>query len=118
MPLKTIYTLDTSSIKVGPGATCEVGYDMNQFGAKPVMVLVDPSLADSEPAQVVCQALNAQGIDAVLYNQIHIEPTDTSFKAAITFAVDGKFEGFVALGGGSTIDTAKAANLYATYPAE
>ncbi len=61
-------------------------------------------------------ALGAEGIDVVLYDQIEIEPTDVSFKRAIDFAQKGNFDGYVAIGGGSTMDTAKAANLYATYP--
>ncbi|MGI9255009.1 MAG: hydroxyacid-oxoacid transhydrogenase, partial [Thermomicrobiales bacterium] len=58
----------------------------------------------------------AAGIDAVLYSRTRVEPTDTSFKEAAAFAADGGFDGFVAVGGGSVIDTAKAANLYSTYP--
>ncbi len=46
-----------------------------------------------------------------------VEPTDVSFKEAIAFAAEGRFDGYVAVGGGSSMDTAKAANLYATYPA-
>jgi hydroxyacid-oxoacid transhydrogenase len=118
MAFETAYTMDTSSIKVGRGATREVGHDMRQTGAKRAMVLVDPNLADSEPEHLVCEALRAQGIDFALYDQISIEPTDHSFKAAIAFAIDGQFDGYVALGGGSTMDTAKATNLYATYPAD
>ena len=52
------------------------------------------------------------------FDQVEVEPTDRSFQAASAFAVDGRFDAYVAVGGGSTIDTAKAANLYATYPAE
>ncbi len=48
---------------------------------------------------------------------VSIEPTDLSFKEAIKFAAGGRFDGYVAVGGGSTIDTAKVANLYASYPA-
>jgi hydroxyacid-oxoacid transhydrogenase len=54
----------------------------------------------------------------VLFDRVRIEPTDGSFKDAIAFATDGRFDGYVALGGGSTMDTAKVANLYATYPAD
>ncbi|MCH8219613.1 MAG: iron-containing alcohol dehydrogenase, partial [Planctomycetes bacterium] len=64
------------------------------------------------------EALHSDRIDAVLYDRVRIEPTDVSFKDAIQFAIDGAFDGYVAVGGGSTIDTAKAANLYATYPAD
>jgi hydroxyacid-oxoacid transhydrogenase len=118
MKLETAFTMDTSSIKYGPGVTCEVGYDMRQLGARRVMVLTDPNLADSSPVAVTLEALRSEGIDAVLYDRVRIEPTDASFREAIRFATDGGFDGYVAIGGGSTMDTAKAANLYATYPAD
>ena len=54
----------------------------------------------------------------MLYDSVRVEPTDVSFRQAIEFATDGDFDGFVAVGGGSSMDTAKAANLYSTYPAE
>ena len=118
MKLETAFTMDTSGIKYGPGVTCEVGYDMRQLGARRVMVLTDPNLADSSPVAVTLEALRSEGIDAVLYDRVSIEPTDASFREAIRFATDGGFDGYVAVGGGSTMDTAKAANLYATYPAD
>jgi len=118
MTLETAFTMDTSSIKYGPGVTREVGFDMKQLGARRVMVVADPHLAHSEPVTIALQALRAEGIDAVLFDRVRIEPTDASFKEAIQFATDGGFDGFVAVGGGSTIDTAKAANLYATFPAD
>jgi hydroxyacid-oxoacid transhydrogenase len=118
MPLETAFSMDTSSIKYGPGVTREVGWDMEEQGARRVMVVTDPYLADQEPVAVTLEALDKHGIDAVLYDQTSVEPTDISFKEAIQFAEDGNFEGFVAVGGGSSMDTAKAANLYATYPAD
>lgn len=118
MTHETAFTMDTSSIKYGPGVTREVGHDMSRFGAKRVMVVTDPHLAGLEPVAVVLKALRDAGIDAVLYDQVRVEPTDESFLHAIAFATDGQFDGYVAVGGGSTIDTAKVANLYATYPAD
>ena len=118
MIFETAFTMDTSSIKFGPGVTREVGDDMQQLGVKRAMVVTDPNLANSEPVAVTLMALRAVGIDAVLFEQVRVEPTDASFKEAIRFASEGQFEGYVAVGGGSSIDTAKAANLYATYPAE
>jgi len=118
MTFETAFTMDTSSIKYGPGVTREIGWDMAEQGAHRVMVVTDPNMADSEPVAVTLEALNRHGIDAVLFDQARVEPTDVSFKAAIKFAEDGKFDGFVAVGGGSSMDTAKAANLYATHPAD
>ncbi len=118
MRFETAFTMDTSSIKYGPGATREVGYDMRQLGARRVMVVTDPRLAHSEPVEVTLASLREQGLDTVLFDQVRVEPTDLSFKEAIRFATEGRFDGFVAVGGGSSIDTMKAANLYSTYPAD
>ncbi len=118
MTYETAFTMDTSSIKFGAGVTREVGADMAALGAKRVMVVTDPNLSDSEAVAVTLEALRAEGIDAVLFDHVRVEPTDTSFKEAIRFATDGNFDGYVGVGGGSSIDTAKAANLYATYPAD
>ena len=116
--LETAFSIDTSGIKFGPGVTREVGFEARRLGARRVMVVTDPNLADSQPVSTALDSLSDEGIDAVLFDQVHVEPTDTSFKEAIAFAVDGGFDGFVAVGGGSSMDTAKAANLYATHPAD
>jgi hydroxyacid-oxoacid transhydrogenase len=118
MRSETAFTMEISSIKYGPGVTREVGYDMGRWGARRVMVVTDPDLAGTEPVGRVREALRDVGIDAVLFDQVRVEPTDESFRAAIDFAAGGGFDGYVAVGGGSSMDTAKAANLYATYPAE
>jgi hydroxyacid-oxoacid transhydrogenase len=112
------FTMDTSSIKFGLGVTREVGYDMKLLGASKVMVVTDPRLADSEAVAITMGALEEQGIEAALFDQVRVEPTDTSLQMASDFATEGGFDGYVAIGGGSVMDTAKAANLYATYPAD
>ena len=118
MALETAFTMDSSAIKYGPGVTREVGYDMEALGARRVMVVTDMNLVNSETVSVVVESLRTAKIDAVVFDRVRIEPTDVSFKEAIRFALDGQFDGYVAVGGGSTIDTAKAADLYSTYPAD
>lgn len=118
MAFETVFTMDASSIKFGTGATREVGSDMKDLGARRVMVVTDPNLAASEPVAIALAALKKEGIDTALFDRVRVEPNDLSFKEAIAFATEGKFDGYVAIGGGSTIDTAKVANLYATYPAD
>src|SRR5919199_836429 len=113
---ETIFTTDTSSIKFGPGATREIGADMARLGAKRVLVVTDARLAAIEPVAVILEALRRAGIEAALFNRVQVEPTDTSFQDAIAVAKEGKFDGYVGVGGGSSMDTAKMANLYATYP--
>jgi hydroxyacid-oxoacid transhydrogenase len=116
--LETIFTIEAASIKFGSGATREVGHDMKELGAHRVMVVVDPHLTRSETAAVALESLKSAGVDTVVFDQVRVEPTDVSLKEAIAFATAGKFDGFVAVGGGSTIDTAKVSNLYSTYPAD
>ena len=116
--LETAFSIDTSAIKFGPGVTREIGYEVSRLGAKRVMVVTDPRMAQLEPVSVVLESLRSEGIDAVLFDQVEVEPTDESFKEAIEFASNGNFDAFVSVGGGSSMDTAKAANLYSTYPAD
>jgi hydroxyacid-oxoacid transhydrogenase len=116
-PRETRFTMDSSSIKFGAGATREVGADMARLGARRVLVVTDPRLAAGEPVATALDALRREGLDAVLYDRVRVEPTDHTFIEAAAFAADGAFDGYVAVGGGSVIDTAKAANLFATWPA-
>ncbi|MFW9821428.1 MAG: hydroxyacid-oxoacid transhydrogenase [Candidatus Thorarchaeota archaeon] len=115
---ETAFTMTSSNIKYGPGATCEVGYDMKKLGATRVMVVTDPNLTKSEPVRLTLEALESENVEAILYDRARVEPTDGSFKDAAQFATEGDFNGFIGVGGGSSMDTAKIANLFSTYPAD
>ena len=117
MLLDTAYEIATSNIRFGPGTTKEIGMDLKDRGLKRVMVLTDPNLREQAPVQTALAAIAEAGVEYALFDQVRVEPTDASFKAAIAFAQQG-FDGFVAVGGGSVMDTAKAANVYTTYPAD
>jgi hydroxyacid-oxoacid transhydrogenase len=118
MALEYAYELAASSIRCGRGVTREVGQDLAEMNAKRVMVLTDPRLSKLPPVATVLESLSDNKIQAQLFDKVRVEPTDLSFQEAIAFATQGNFDAYVAVGGGSTIDTAKAANLYATYPAD
>lgn len=112
------FELATSAIRFGAGVTEEVGMDLADLGAKRVMVVTDPLVAKLPPVAKVLESIERQKIAFQVFAQVRTEPTDESFRQAIAFAGEGGFDAFVAVGGGSTIDTAKAANLYSTYPPE
>ena len=118
MKTETILTMSAANIKFGFGATREVGYDMKELGTKRVLLVTDRRISQLEPTTVVLDALRSEGIDAVLFDGVEVEPTDTSFREAAKIATNGNFDGFIGLGGGSSIDTAKAANLYSSHPAD
>jgi hydroxyacid-oxoacid transhydrogenase len=106
----------TSSLRFGAGVTREVGLDLVDLGVRRALVVTDPNLTRLLPVQTVLEALDAAGVEAVLFDRVRVEPTDVSFRDAIQFAEQHPVDGIVAVGGGSVIDTAKAANLYTTYP--
>ena len=115
---ETAFTIDTSSIKFGPGIPREAGYELDRLGASRVMVVTDPQMAGSAAVNTATNSLKQANVDFSVFDRVSVEPTDVSFKEAIEFAVNGRFDGFLPVGGGSSIDTAKAANLYSTYPAD
>ena len=110
------FTVEAPKIKFGAGALSELGDDACALGMSRVALFTDPNIAELEPVMIAYRSLSAANIDVVIYDQTEVEPTDRSFKAATQFAIDGKFDGFVSVGGGSVMDTAKASNLYSTYP--
>lgn len=110
--------MDTSAIKFGPGSTRECGADLANLGCKRVLLVTDANLVSSLAVETAIDSCAREGVEAVVYDQVRIEPTDQSFADAIAVAKEGGFDGFLAVGGGSVIDTAKAANLYSTYPAD
>jgi hydroxyacid-oxoacid transhydrogenase len=112
------FEMAVSSIRFGVGITREVGSDLKDLGVQRALVFADPRLKPLKPVQTVLESLEANGVQAVLYDGIRIEPSDESFEDAIAFARRTNHDGFVAVGGGSTMDTAKAVNLYTTYPPE
>ncbi len=112
----SIYTVSAAAMKFGPGALAELGADAVSLGMKRVVLFTDANVAATEPAAVATEALRKAGIDVVVFDACHAEPTDLTVKQATAFCLDGNFDGYVSLGGGSVMDTAKAANLFATYP--
>ena len=115
---ETVFTVNTTPIKFGVGALAELGADAAALGMKRVALFVDNHVLASPAGARALASLRESGIDVVPYDHARCEPNSDSFEAAAAFARDGAFDGFVSLGGGSVIDTAKAANLLATYPDE
>ncbi|XP_042214114.1 hydroxyacid-oxoacid transhydrogenase, mitochondrial-like isoform X3 [Homarus americanus] len=105
-----------STVRYGPGVTKEVGQDIQALGAKKVLVMTDKTLVGMTPVSAVVESLNKHKINFSVFDRVRIEPTDVSFKDAVDFAKAGGFDAYIAVGGGSVIDTCKAANLYASDP--
>jgi hydroxyacid-oxoacid transhydrogenase len=116
--LDTAFQLSTSNLRFGPKTTREVGMDLEDMGLRRTLLVIDPRLRDLPTGEVVLNSLDKARVEYEIFDAVEVEPTDRGFQEAIAIASEGNFDSFVAVGGGSTIDTAKAANLYSTYPAD
>lgn len=114
----TAFQVSMSNLRFGAGTTREIGMDLEDLGVKRTLLVIDPRLRDLPTGQTALAALRASRVDFDVFDAVEVEPTDRSFLEAIDFAKKGLFDSYVAVGGGSTIDTAKAANLYSTWPAD
>ena len=112
------FSVDASTITFGPGVLAEAGDHAKALGIERIALMTDAGLTRTPHVAKVERSLKQAGLDVVLYDEVRVEPTDESFLAAARFAQEGKFDGYISVGGGSVIDTCKAANLFATYPAE
>jgi alcohol dehydrogenase class IV len=112
------FAVDVSAITFGPGALAELGDHARALGLGRVGLFTDPAVAALPHLATAVDSLRQARVEVAVYDEVRVEPTDQSFLAAARFAAEGRFDGFVSVGGGSVIDTCKAANLYSTYPAD
>lgn len=115
---ETAFEMVASSVRFGAGVTRDVGMDLADLGVRRVLVVTDPIISRLPPVETVVRSLEDNHLSYVLYDRVRVEPSDVSFLDAITFARESTYDALIAVGGGSTIDTAKAVNLYTTYPPE
>jgi alcohol dehydrogenase class IV len=114
---ETIFTLEATPIKFGPGAAADAGWELNRLGVKRALLVTDPGVAAIGHPERIRASIEAEGIEVVVYDRARVEPTLDSFQEAADFARDAQVDGFVSVGGGSSIDTAKVADLITTHPA-
>jgi hydroxyacid-oxoacid transhydrogenase len=116
-----------SSIRFGEGCTLEVGMDVQNMGIKKVLVLTDSNVGKLLAMKNTIQSLEQHGVKYDVFDKVRVEPKDYSYVSpqrswcgrlteAIDFARNSGADGFIAVGGGSVIDTAKIANLYVNHP--
>jgi hydroxyacid-oxoacid transhydrogenase len=114
---ETIFTLEATPIKFGPGAAQDAGWELKRLGVKRALLVTDPGVRKVGHADMVKERIEAEGIEVEVWDRARVEPTIDSFQEACDFALEAKVDGFVSVGGGSSIDTAKVANLITTHPA-
>ena len=116
---ETVFTYAAPALKFGSGASAELGHDLAALGARRILLVTDPGVAATGHPERIAEQVRARGLEVTTYDGVRVEPTDASMEHAIAFARDaGPFDAVLAVGGGSSIDTAKAVNLLTTNPGE
>jgi alcohol dehydrogenase class IV len=112
---ETIFTWGAPPLKFGAGAVDEIGFEMTQFNVNRVLIVTDSTISNTGLPQRIAEGLSKYGIASEIFDGVHVEPTDDSMDKAAGYAREqGPWDGFIAVGGGSAIDTAKAVNLMVT----
>ena len=114
---ETIFTMEATPVKYGAGASADAGWELKRLGVTRAMLVTDPGVAALGHPERIKKLIEAEGIEVVLYDRSRVEPTIESFQDAADFALEHEVDGFVSVGGGSSMDTAKVANLVSTHPA-
>jgi hydroxyacid-oxoacid transhydrogenase len=118
LPTESVITWAAPPVKFGLGATQEVGLELRRFGVTKALIVTDRNLAGVGVPKRVSEHIEREGIETEIFDGAHVEPTDQAFNEALRALEGQEYDGYVGVGGGSSIDTAKAINLFKTYPAE
>jgi alcohol dehydrogenase len=103
-------------ILFGTGAVEQLGREVKNIGAKKVAIIVGPVVKKAGILDKITSILEKGGTDYAVWDKVEAEPSLESGEAAIQFAREGKYDGVIGLGGGSAMDTAKAAAVSITNP--
>lgn len=112
----TAFEMAVAAVRYGSGVTHELGMDLADRGIRRALIVTDSVVAKLPPARAVVDSLEASRVQWVMYDRVRVEPTEESWLDAIDFGRGQTFDAIVAVGGGSSIDTAKAVNLYTSHP--
>ena len=116
---ESIFTYGAPQLKFGVGASAELGYDLTQLGARRVLLVTDPGVSATGIPDRIADQVRGSGAEVVVFADAHVEPSDESLQVAVDFGREnGPWDAIVAVGGGSSIDTAKAVNLLTTNSGE
>ncbi len=113
----TIVTFNSARVVFGAGSSAETGEHARRLGITRALLVCDRFVTESGLGERLEASLRAAGVEPVVYDRISGEPSETSVQEAVEAARDG-FDGFIGIGGGSALDTAKLCALFAAHDGE
>jgi len=103
------FTVAMPKLTVGRGTLSEAGPRAAALNVRRVALFTDPYLLDGPLVAEVAQSLTQTGIEVAVFSDIRVEPDDDSVSRGAAFLADARVDAMVSVGGGSVMDTAKAA---------
>ena len=107
MPTKIIY---------GSGAVVRAGQEIQRLGANKVLLTTDQGIKGAGLLNPVTSALSKAGIDWVVYDQVEADSDVNIVAEATLMAQENQCNCVLGIGGGSSMDTAKAVAVMSTNP--
>jgi alcohol dehydrogenase class IV len=101
--------LVTNPILFGRGSSMLVGEKTKEFGCKKVLVVYDQGVKAAGITDKILGSLHATGIETIIFDNVQADPPDWSVEEAAELGIKENVDGVVSVGGGSSIDTGKAA---------
>ena len=100
----------------GKGAIAEIATEIKRRGFKKVFVATDPDLIKFGVAKKVTDILDKAKVKYVVFSDIKANPTIENVKNGVKAFKAAKADSIVAIGGGSSMDTAKAVGIIIANP--
>lgn len=112
-----ISTWDSKNpILFGVGTSKLTGQKLKSFGCKKVLVVYDKGVKSAGIVDPILEQLKENGIETVCYDNVQPDPPDWSCDEAGALGKKEACDGVLAIGGGSAMDTAKAARVLLKNP--
>lgn len=108
---ESVFGLESTQLKFGKQSLNELSWEIKKHNSKKILLIIDPVLNEFGLTEKVLNQIKFSKTDFIVYDNISIEPTLQSFEDSSNFGKKNEFDLILAVGGGSTIDTAKVTNL-------
>jgi alcohol dehydrogenase class IV len=116
-PTESVVPWQVLPLRIGLGATREIGHELAKLGVRRALVVTDENVAATGLPAAITEYAAAYGVECLVWTGSQLEPTDAAILRGVEELSGTAFDGFVGVGGGSCIDTAKLLNLLLTHPA-
>lgn len=102
-------------IRFGEGISGKLAYEIKQMGHNKPMIVTDQGLIKAGVVDAVIESLKKEQMEYAIFDRIEPNPRDITVQKAYEAAVEYGADVLVAVGGGSSIDTAKAVGVLMTH---